>query len=493
MKRLRFHYIWLFVMLSALICGYDIPLHSQEIIHSHVGESITTKDHRLTLTITARHQQTEWNEKSTLDKDIQSPKSAIFLPDGSKYYVQSLEGSKTVVYDASTNNKLKTIEHLSNYDRKYLWGPLSGLFPFRKYMENTLKFRGKPVESTFSHNGRYLWITYYRRSFDLNGQEPSAIAIIDTRTDSIVRLMDSGPIPKMIVTSHNGKLIAVTHWGDNTVGLIDCSSSKPKDWHYVGLVTVLEKFKPDFSLTKPINRDKISGLKIRGTVFLPGDRYLLAGCMTGGYGIAVIDIPSQKFIGFIKGMHDSPRHLLISKNNLYLSINATGYIEKAPLEEIEKAIEQLQQNGGSITLEWKECKIYPGARTIAASPDGNFIFASCSFSSKLIIIDSEKMAIIGEMPIDSYPVGLAISPDGKMLVTTSQGIDKKGGNAVNVIKVEYNYSEEKEIHSAKTTTEKTDNKHIVATIFNLQYGLAATGGILLVIILFLIATHKRKK
>lgn len=48
----------------------------------------------------------------------------------------------------------------------------------------------------FSHRGRYLWVPYYRRSFDINAQDPSAVAVIDTRTDSIVRMFETGPLPK---------------------------------------------------------------------------------------------------------------------------------------------------------------------------------------------------------------------------------------------------------------------------------------------------------
>lgn len=30
-----------------------------------------------------------------------------------------------------------------------------------------------------SHNGKYLWMSYYRSNFDLNTSSPSALAIID--------------------------------------------------------------------------------------------------------------------------------------------------------------------------------------------------------------------------------------------------------------------------------------------------------------------------
>ena len=93
-------------------------------------------------------------------------------------------------------------------------------------------FFGKPVESAFTHGGRYLWVPYYRRSFDINAQDPSAVAVIDTASNRIVRMMETGPLPKMIRCSNDGRTMAISHWGDNTVGLADISSDDPGQWHH---------------------------------------------------------------------------------------------------------------------------------------------------------------------------------------------------------------------------------------------------------------------
>ena len=53
----------------------------------------------LQVTFLTRKQQYSSSETETLDKDIHSPKSVNFHPSGRKYYVNSLEGGKTVVYD----------------------------------------------------------------------------------------------------------------------------------------------------------------------------------------------------------------------------------------------------------------------------------------------------------------------------------------------------------------------------------------------------------
>lgn len=55
------------------------------------------------------------------DPDIYAPKSVVFSKDGKKFYVNSLEGCKTVVYDSRTHEKLKVIDHSFKSGTGELW------------------------------------------------------------------------------------------------------------------------------------------------------------------------------------------------------------------------------------------------------------------------------------------------------------------------------------------------------------------------------------
>ena len=403
----------------------------------HPKKGVVAQDAKgdIKLTITAPKHNFAGCGKENRDTDVWSPKSVHFHPNGKKYYINSLEGCLTLVYDATSNRKLKVIKHRFNAKNAALWSKPCGLFPFTHYKKNLNTFWGRPVESTFSHNGRYLWVPYYRRSYDINAQDPSAIAIIDTHTDSIIKVMETGPLPKMVATSNNGKYLSVTHWGDNTVGLIDISSNEPAQWHYVKCVTIDHKLKLNFSLTKPVDRDMHSGYLLRGTVFTPNDRYLLVGCMGGGGGIAVIDLQSMQYLGRLTGIYNA-RHLLIKNGYLYASLNVAGVVQRLPLNKIEAAIQQLK--GKTAPLKgWETCKVGGGARTISASPSGHYIFAACNSASKLCVVDTRTMKMVTGIAIDSYPVGLDIASDGRHIIVTSQGRKGHGGNAINIITADY--------------------------------------------------------
>ena len=366
-----------------------------------------------------------------LDTAVNSPKSVNVHPDGSKYYVNALEAGLTIVYDAMTDKKLAEISHHLDESSDHLWAPLSEFYEFTHYPQDN-HFMGKPVEATFSHKGRYLWVPYYRRLYDINAQDPSALAVIDTTTNRIIRLMETGPLPKMIATSPDETKIAVSCWGDNTIGLIDCSSDKPEDWHYIDKFIVDYELPLNYSLTVPVDRDNDSGYALRGTVFTPDNKYLLVGCMGGDGGIAVVDLFARRYLGRVMGMMPNVRHLVIKDGWLYLSVNAAGYVQRVRLDKfIAEAV-----NPDSMYIDsWESCAVGSGARTIALSPDGRYIFAACYGESEIYVVDAQSMQVVTSIGADSFPVGLAISPDGRRLYSTSQGKVCGEGDAVDIYEI----------------------------------------------------------
>lgn len=423
-------------ILLACIWSMAQVLLAQTAVHPSIGTKTTSADGKITIELV--HKLQNFSGGKGYEPDINSPKSVNIHPNGNTFYVNSLEGFKTVCFEMGTFQKKKVIRHRFTQADAILWAKPSGLWPFRHYSKNLNTFSGKPVESAFSHNGRYLWVPYYRRSYDINAQDPSAVAVIDTKTDSIVRMFEAGVLPKMIAVSPDNKHVAISHWGDNTVGLINIEG-KMEDWHYTNKFIVEKQLIHNLSLTEPVNRDVNSGFCLRGTVFTPDSRYLFVGCMGGSAGIAIIDVQAGKYLGRVMGMMSNMRHLVIKNGYLYLSINNAGYVQRIPLKDFMAAVEQL---GGSTRTAkvtgWVNCKVPAGARTLELSHDGKYIFVACNFSSRLCVVDAQKMQVVAEIAADSFPVGLDISKDGQYVITTAQGRSGAGGgNCVDIFRITY--------------------------------------------------------
>ncbi len=427
------------LLVALLVASFSWAQGEPPVRKVRVGERVQADDGSITLTCIGKKQNYSWSDTATRDVDVMSPKSVNFHPDGTKYYVNSLEGCRTVVYDMATGRKLKVIHHDFKSGQGELWNAPSNYYRFTHYVGGEKRaFLGKPVESTFSHGGRYLWVPYYRRTFDINAQDPSAVAIIDTQSDSIVRMMETGPLPKMIACSHDNKLVAITHWGNNTVGLMDISSEDPAEWKYLSSLIVDYQLQLNFSHTRKVDRDVNSGYCLRGTVFTPDNKYLLVGCMGSGGGIAVIDLEKNLYLGRVLGLMPNLRHIIIKDGMLFCSINNSGYVLRIPLDDFLATASKLDGDKvKKVKLEkLSSCKVPAGARTIEASPDGRFIFVSCNFSSCLAVVDAREMKLLGTIPADSYPVGLDVSKDGRYVLTTSQARGQ-GGNAVDIFEVTY--------------------------------------------------------
>lgn len=417
----------------------SLHLKGGELHHARIGDKITTDGGDLTITTLDR--RLGFGGGDTYEPDVSSPKSATFSSDGKKVYVNSLEGGKTVVFDVATRKKMKTINHQFDSGEGPLWLSPSGYYPFTHYENGqNKKFMGKPVEEAFTPDGRYLFVPYYRRSFDMNAQDPSALAVIDTKTDEIVLMTETGPLPKMVRVSHDGKLLAITHWGDNTVGFLDISDKNPKNWKHLPPVTIGNKLKLNYSLTTPVNRDSGSGFLLRGTVFLPGDSLLLVSGMAGP--LNVIDVKKMEWIGTFPSLANI-RHLTLQGDMLYMSRNSAGEVMTVPVENILNAIRSQRGSGRSFnTSGVKSVKVGGGARTIKVSPSGKYIFVACNTASGLYVVRTSDMKVIGHITADSFPVGLDVSPDGKYVVTTSQGRKGSGGgNAVDFFEIQYRDAE----------------------------------------------------
>lgn len=419
-------YIGAILIVAAFFSPLTLAAEEPELVKPEIGRRALI-DGAGSIELVARKQGLAYGRD--YDAAIHSPKSVAFHPLGRKFYVNSLEGCVTAVYDAYTFEKLSTIRHKFSSGQGELWNVPSGYYPFTHYPDGiTRSFSGKPVEMAFTPDGRYLLIPYYRRSFDRNAQDPSALAVIDTNVDSIVRMIETGPLPKMVAVSGDGRLAAVTHWGDNTVGLIDISSADPVEWHHLPPVVIGKQLQLDYPLDKSVDRDKDSGRLLRGTVFLPGDSLLLVGGMASS--IAVVDLRSGSHLCDINDIW-SVRHLVIDKGWLYCSRNRGGDVWRVPVDSIVSGVAKRRDRVAKVHG-WENQKVGRGVRTIALSPDGKLLYAVCNGSSLLAILRTEDLEPIGEIDADSYPVGVSVSPDGTTIVVTSQGRDRRGGHVVDI-------------------------------------------------------------
>jgi len=414
-------------LLSGLFIYTSLFLFSQ-IVRSKVGTSSSPKEQVFIELVKKIQNYTskDLEEGNTFDNSIYSPKSVLFLKN--KMYVNSLEGFSTSVYEQGTWKRLGVISHRFNGDTSIIKSEVPFGYTYTT-KSNPEVFKGKPVEFTSSHGGKYLWISYYRRSFDKNATQPSGLALIDTESDSIIGLFPTGPLPKMLASSDSTNQLAVTHWGDNTVGILNIEG-KIDDFKYRKHLIIDRKLSFNFNNGERVNRDKNCGYCLRGTAFSENGNYLFVGRMGGDGKIDVFETDNFNKVGFIDNIRNNVRHIVIKGNQIFISTNVTGYVQKATLADFGKSNENQR-----LMLDWEEVYVGKGVRTISVSSDGKYIFAAVNNESKVVIIDTLSMKILSRIETDSYPVGMDISEDDKWLSVTAQGKRGEGGHSVSIYEI----------------------------------------------------------
>lgn len=369
---------------------------------------------------------------------VRSPKSAAFSPDGSRLYVNALEGMHTIVYDAATLERLALIRHS--------FGPAdAGLFPDGETMPFDYRingrapgdapncFGGKPVEMAFSHGGRFLWVPYYRRTWDLNASSPSAAAVIDTASNAIVRVIPTGPLPKMIVPSPDGRRMAVIHWGDNTAGIMDISSDNPSDFAWERLLVSGRRLD-----VRGISgdRDHNCGQCLRGAVFTPDGAHLLVGRMGGRGGITAFEVATGRMLGTLTSVPATPRHLALSPDGarLYVTSSRSGMVTELDMTELMDAL-QKADGGTTDACRGRSLRVGETPRTLAVSPDGARLYVSCNLRSELVVVDVARWKVTARRPVAPHAVGLALGPDERVVATTSQGRGGRGGDVLTIFRM----------------------------------------------------------
>ena len=362
-------------------------------------------------------------------KMMASPKSAIFSHDGKKIYINALESFQTIVINTLGLDLNTTILHKFDASNQALFKDNESSTDddiFITKTKNPNYFSGKPVEFATSHGGRYLYTSYYRRSYDQNATSPSAIGVIDTKSDEIVRVIPTCPLPKSLAVSQESKKLAVICWGDNSVRILDISSENPFDFSYEKVLRAGKK--PNLTALGG-DRDKNCSMCLRGGAFSEDGRYLFTGIMKGG-GIAVFDVLEGKKLGIFTNVPPTPRHIIRDENTLFVSSSYSGYITKLEISGILDAI-----NGTNPQYKGQSLKVPKGARTIAKHAD--YLFVACNADSLLVMVDIKNWQIVASVKIPPYAVGLALSKSGKSAIVTSQGKEGKGGHVLSVVRIHY--------------------------------------------------------
>jgi YVTN family beta-propeller protein len=309
--------------------------------------------------------------KMTLKKTISgsiSPKSVVYSGNG-LFFAQNMMYSHTItVYDRKYN-LVKTIPDSVDLS-KYGYSKFKG------------KYQGAPVEASFSHGGKYAWVSNYQMygsGFNNPGSDEcspsqktdkSFLYRINTETLKIEKVIQVGSVPKYVATSPDNRLILVSNWCSWDLSVVDTEKNQE------------------------IKRIQL-GRYPRGIVVDENSKKAYVAVM-GSYDIATVNLDNFS-VGWLKDIGHSPRHLNIDPEGkfLYATLNGEGKIAKIDLSS-------------GIVLK----KVVTGnaPRSMAISDDGQSLYVVNYNSNTVSKVRTSDMKVLQEVNVNSSPIGITYDP-----------------------------------------------------------------------------------
>ncbi len=267
------------------------------------------------------------------------------------------------------------------YNRNYkLIKTISDRVNLKKYGHKKYKgvYKGSPVECTFSHNGKYAWVSNYHmfghgfrrpgcdKCLRNNYYDNSYVYKINTETLKIESVIEVGSVPKYQAATPDNKYILVSNWSSGTISVIDTSLDRTIRTVYVG------RFPRGIEITSDSSKAYIA--------------------IMGSYNLAVLDLKTFKKV-YIKKVGRSPRHLCLSKDNksLYVTLNGEGKIAKINLRT-NKVIKKIATGNAP--------------RTMVLSGDDKFLYVVNYKSDTFSKVRAEDMKVLETHKTNHHPIGI---------------------------------------------------------------------------------------
>jgi YVTN family beta-propeller protein len=317
-----------------------------------------------------------------------APKSVVLSPDGRWAAVMNLEGMEAWLIDTASLEIVRHIDFAPFKERAQGWD-----YSKKKPIDS---FAQKPVEATFSNDGRYLWMSLHNGAsvvvYDLEERDvvadkaPSYRAMIRDAAGSqhVWRLprIPTGKTPKVVEISRDSRYVVVANWHSGSITVIDTAKLAP-------VATVQSGASPQFIP--------------RGLAISPDSRTAYVANMGGGT-ISTIDLSTFKKVRE-DAITPNPRHLVLSRDGriLYISENAGGAVLKYDVVD-QKVV--ARSTVGAM------------ARTIALSHDERVLYAVSNEDGKIVALRADDLSHLYDAPFVA-PMGVAISPDDRRIWVTS--------------------------------------------------------------------------
>lgn len=344
----------------------------------------------------------------------ESPQYMIISPDGKRVYISNWDSGDVSIVDLGTRRAVATIPVGVN-----------------------------PLGITITPDGQKIYVAVTTQALEhAVGKRPSKVAVVDTAASKVVKEIMPGVLwsPRYVGISPDGTRI---YAGDsmNRIYIIDTVSDELTD--SVLLVRPTTYLPGDITVTPDGSRLLVSANSINQVLIIDSATYdLLARFDVYSHAIAVssdgqkayvpgsrftiIDIPSltARYID-MPGIEGGSLKIVLSKDErtAYVADSQRDILQVVDLENWVLTANIPVGNMGDPEFD------------LAITPDRNKVLVCNGYSKNISVVSTAENKVIDTIPMESTPVGIDISPDGKMAYVIELQSDVRGFTHVVAIDV----------------------------------------------------------
>ena len=309
-----------------------------------------------------------------------APKSVRSSSDGVVSAHNMMYRHSVTVYDAKTFELMRTIpDSVSLKD-----------FGFSKYSG---KYKGAPVEGTFSPDGKYLYVSNYAmygKGFNkegtdtcspANGYDKSFVYRINRSNYQIDAVYPVGSVPKVVEVTPDNKYVLAANWCSYTVSVISVEKNKVVKTVKIG------RYPRGIAINNDSTKAYVAEM--------------------GGNRIHVIDL--QDFTTSYIPIGSNPRAIVLSPDNstMYVTMNLSGKVASWDL---------VNNKAG------KSVKTGNAARSLAINADGSHLFVVNYKSDTMSRVRTSDMKVTQNIKVCNEPIGITYDlPTGNTWIACYKG------------------------------------------------------------------------
>ncbi len=309
-----------------------------------------------------------------------APKSVRSSGDGVVSAHNMMYRHSVTVYDAKTFELLQTISD----------SVLLTDFGLSKYSG---KYKGAPVEGTFSPDGKYLYVSNYAmygKGFNkegtdkcspADGYDKSFVYRINRSDYQIDSVYQVGSVPKVVEITPDNKYLLVANWCSYTVSIISIEQNKLVKTIKIG------RYPRGIAISNDSSRAYVAEM--------------------GGSRIHVINL--QDFSTSFIPIGSNPRAIVLSPDNskMYVTMNLSGRVASWDLVSNKPG---------------KSVRTGEAARSLAISADGSALYVVNYKSDTMSRVRTSDMKVTQNIKVCNEPIGITYDvPTGNTWVACYKG------------------------------------------------------------------------